>query len=361
MPGPTGRGSGGSVMTLPDQFGARPEVGPAVDLTSAVIIASPGWVLLLDGDLRIIAASAAFCSAFGLDVRGVVGRPCLSLDADAWESPELRRLLEAAARDAPPEGDVTFDLRRPGRQPRRLVAHAERLVHADEIDPRLLLSFADVAEGAAVDSDIEALRRTAALLLREARHRISNGLQIIATILLRSARIIEPSDARGHLQAAYSRVMAVAALERRLSDASGQAVPIQLYLTELCEHLIEAAIADPARVSLRYFIDDVVVAAATAPSLGMVMIELIVNALKHAFPDERPGNVTVSFDAEGADWTLRVADNGVGMPETPVPGGLGTEIVAALARQLGAGVEVSNAFPGKIVSVSYSDRSPAAR
>lgn len=212
-------------------------------------------------------------------------------------------------------------------------------------------------EERAPERRIETTPHADSLLLREARHRIGNGLQIVAAVLLRSARTTEDEVARGHLQAAHGRVMAVAALERQLAVVSAEAVELQGYLTTLCEHMAEASIGDPAQISLRSYVDSAVVSATTASSLGMIVSELVVNALKHAFPGERRGEVTVSYDAQGADWVLTVADNGVGLPQDPPEPGLGTEIVSALARQLGASVEVADSVPGKVTRIVYSEAS----
>lgn len=91
-------------------------------------------------------------------------------------------------------------------------------------------------------------------------------------------------------------------------------------------------------------------------SLGLIVTELVINSLKHAFPGGRHGRITVSYKAHGPNWTLAVADDGVGMPkdaasQTP---GLGTSIVEALARQLQARVQVVGGHPGTTVSIVHS-------
>ena len=330
---------------------------PAVVLTLAVVKAALGCVVLLDDDLKVVAASSAFCRAFDIDARGVLGRRYDELAEGAWGDPQLRRLLDLSLLDSAPPANVTFDLQRRGRITRRLLASAERLICAEPDRVRLLLSVADVTE-ARTSEPLHELREMDGLLLREARHRISNGLHIVAGLLWQSARLAEAESARGHLQAAYGRVTAVAALERQLSAASDEFVELRAYLTELCEHLAESAIDDSARVSLRFFVDAVVVDVTTAASLGMIVTELVVNALKHAFPGMRRGNVTITYDAQGPDWTLTVADNGVGKPDPPPEAGLGTTIVSALATQLGASVEVSDGFPGRIIAISRRPPQP---
>ena len=88
-------------------------------------------------------------------------------------------------------------------------------------------------------------------------------------------------------------------------------------------------------------------------SLGLIVTELVINALKHAFPDDRPGKIVIDYSFHGPNWNLSVYDDGVGMP-TVARKGLGTSIVQALARQLSASVETSPQHPGAQVSIQHT-------
>ena len=88
--------------------------------------------------------------------------------------------------------------------------------------------------------------------------------------------------------------------------------------------------------------------------MGLIVTELVINALKHAFPDQRHGRIVVRYCSDGPKWTLSVTDNGVGMP-TGHPGakaGLGTGIIEALAKHLHVRVEALDAAPGTATTVS---------
>ena len=91
-------------------------------------------------------------------------------------------------------------------------------------------------------------------------------------------------------------------------------------------------------------------------SLGLIVTELVINALKHAFPRHRKGAIVVDYRSDGPAWTLSVRDTGVGMPaerRAPKPG-LGTGIVEALSRHLGATVRIVAAEPGTRVSIVHA-------
>lgn len=101
------------------------------------------------------------------------------------------------------------------------------------------------------------------------------------------------------------------------------------------------------------------VTSSAAVSLGLIVTELVINALKHAFPEPKPGCViTVAYEVNGTDWKLTVSDNGGGAGSDdawpPAKVGLGTSIVAALAASLDARVETSSGPTGTVVSVTHS-------
>ncbi|MCA1708663.1 MAG: sensor histidine kinase, partial [Actinobacteria bacterium] len=92
-------------------------------------------------------------------------------------------------------------------------------------------------------------------------------------------------------------------------------------------------------------------------SLGLIVTELVIKSLKHAFPVEgRAGTITVDYLSKGTGWTLTVGDNGLGMPggHKSAKPGLGTGIVEALSNQLDASVTVTDADPGTRVSIVHS-------
>lgn len=97
-----------------------------------------------------------------------------------------------------------------------------------------------------------------------------------------------------------------------------------------------------------------VVPANRSVSLGLITTELVINALKHAFPEGRSGKIRVAYEEQRGSWSLEVSDDGTGMaPGVKAVAGLGTSIVQALARQLDATVRVDDAKPGVLVSVAH--------
>jgi anti-sigma regulatory factor (Ser/Thr protein kinase) len=115
-------------------------------------------------------------------------------------------------------------------------------------------------------------------------------------------------------------------------------------------------IQDRNQLSLEVTVDNSITTANTSVSLGLIMTELVINALKHAFPGNRRGRILVDYRSHGPNWTLSVNDDGVGMSNGPenARAGLGTTIVEALSKQLGAEIKVADAHTGTKVSIAHA-------
>jgi two-component sensor histidine kinase len=342
----------------------RPPV-PAVtlDLALAVIASSDAPLLLLDGNLIIVVASKSFCHAFGIDPAAVNGCELSRLGAGEWGAPQLSSLLRATASGFAKVESYQMELHRDGEEVRRLALNAQKLDYADPGNIRLLLTVSDVTAARDAETIKEALLREKDVLLQELHHRVANSLQIIASVLLQSAREVQSSETRKHLHDAHHRVMSVAALQQQLAASRPGDVELRPYFAALCDSIGASMISDHHLLSLKVNVDESISTADTSVSLGLIVTELVINTLKHAFPDNRSGTIVVSYRTQGSDWTLSVSDNGVGMPANPASAkaGLGTSIVQALAKRLGANVELTDANPGTTVSIVHAHVAVRAR
>ncbi|MEI6203351.1 MAG: histidine kinase dimerization/phosphoacceptor domain -containing protein [Enhydrobacter sp.] len=344
---------------------AAPDLRPethALSLMLAVIAASGAPLLLLDGALKVITASASFCRDFQIEPAGVPGRRLSALGHGEWNVPQLTSLLEGTASGATEVHAYEFDLKRDGQAPRLLVMNAHKLDYDDKERVRVLLAIADVTAARASDKLKDNLLREKAILLQEVQHRVANSLQIIASILMQSARKVQSEETRGHLRDAHSRLMSIAEVQRHLAASRLGDVELRPYLVQLCKSLSASMIHDAKVLSIEVVVDDSVTQADISVSLGLIVTELVINALKHAFPGHRAGKIVVEYGSHGANWTLSVRDNGIGMQPASADRkpGLGTNIVEALAKRLDAEVQVTGADPGTAVSIVHAQPAVAA-
>ena len=335
---------------------------PPLDLAMAIIASSSAPLLLLDTGLNVVAASDSFCRAFEIDAVTVRGKSVAALGAGEWSDPRVRSLLTSTLAGHATIDAYEFELHRPDRDVRYLCLYAQLLAYDDTANARLLLTIKDITESRRSDRVKDDLLREKALLLDEVQHRVANSLQIIASVLMQSARNVKSDEIRLHLQDAHSRVMSVAAVQRQLAVSKVGDVPLRTYFTQLCQSIAASMISDHERLSLNVTGDESVGSADTSVSLGLIVTELVINSLKHAFPDQPKGRITVDYRSTGVDWTLAVGDDGVGMPPVrkDARAGLGTTIVSALARQLHAVVEVTDGRPGTMVRVEHNRASEKA-
>jgi two-component sensor histidine kinase len=195
----------------------------------------------------------------------------------------------------------------------------------------------------------EALAR-AGDLLHEVDHRVKNNLQLIASLILLQTRRAPDEAARAALKSVLERVTAIATVHRRLFQGDPLRFDVADFVRDLTGDLAAAAGRDDLEIALA--LDEVTIPSSSAAPLALVINELLGNALKHAFPAGRAGRITVSLTDRGQSFVLIIADDGVGMSETPPPAGFGSTIVELLCRQLHADLQIAQAHPGTRVTLT---------
>jgi two-component sensor histidine kinase len=347
------------VDRLPDQ------IGDARSLVQIIVDTVREPLLALDGHLNVLFASNSFHQWFQIDPDKTKGRQLFALDGGAWNIPALRTLLERSTTEPTVIEGFEFANDFPRIGQRVLVLRVRTVPHDDKSQTTVLLGFEDVTERRAIEQEKEHLQkqtddllRQKEMLLEEMQHRIVNSLQIIASILMLKSRAVTSEETRQHLQDAHRRVMSVAAVQQHLhNSARGDLIEIAPYLTKLCDSLAGSMIGENRPTVLKVVADKGEAISADAVGLGLIVTELVINALKYAFPDHKKNAaVTVRYEMHGTDWKLTVSDNGIGRPEkeTGTKGGLGTSLVTALASQLDAQVTTTSSPKGMSVSVTHA-------
>jgi two-component sensor histidine kinase len=328
-------------------------------LAKAIVDTVREPLLVLDRDLQVIVASRSFYLTFEMTREVTQGRKLYDLDAGIWNIPELRSLLEKIV---PEQGvmegfEVERDFPRIG--PRSMLLNARKVFYESKGHTTILLGLEDVTERRRTERALQKLLEQQEMLAAEMSHRVANSLQIIASILLLKARTVDSAETRLHLQDAHRRVMSVAAVQQHLqASGRGDEIAVGPYLRKLCESLAASMIGESRPISLRVVTDDGTATSSEAVSLGLIVTELVINALKHAFPASLgEGRIVVGYEVDRTNWKLSISDNGVGMPDEKPGGkrvGLGTSLLKALAQQLEAQVEVVSDSRGTTVSITHT-------
>ena len=325
-------------------------------LAMALIESSKAPLLLLDDDVVIVGASSSFCNAFNLDPQTIANRRLADLGGGEWDVPQLNSLLLATISGAAEIDAYEMELVREGKATCRLILSAHKLDYFDTEKVRVVLAATDVTATRLAEKQKDDLIREKHVLLQELQHRVANSLQIIASVLMQSARRVQSEETRVHLHDAHSRVMSIATLQKQLAVTQLTSVELRTYFADLCRSIAASMIDDPHRLTLDTIVDDTTTNSDVSVSMGLIITELVINAIKHAFAAHTTGGkITVSFASDDGAWLLTVSDNGCGMPignDVAKPG-LGTGIVEALSTQLEASVTVVDANPGTRVEVRH--------
>ncbi|HEX4740356.1 MAG TPA: histidine kinase dimerization/phosphoacceptor domain -containing protein [Caulobacteraceae bacterium] len=182
-----------------------------------------------------------------------------------------------------------------------------------------------------------------AALFDELNHRVKNNLAIVSSVLTMQARGAEPATAEA-LRTAVSRVHSIADLHASLYRSHrSEAVDVGLYLQELGGNLSKSLLDEAEGVTIRVEAPSATMAAEHAVPLGLVVSELVTNAVKHAYPHGHGGEIVIALERrDGADM-LTVADFGRGLPEMTddTAAGLGMHLVHLMVSQLGGELTIS--------------------
>lgn len=348
----------------------------------AIFDAVPEAYLVLSPDFRIVAASDAYLRATMTTRGDVLGRYMFDVFPDNPDELEatgvrnLRQSFNEVLRSRAPHFMAVqkYDIR----QPETEGAHFEErfwqpanfpvldamgrviyLIHrvADVTDlVRIRNSSAETEERLQRDlylraEQIEqsnALLRESLLdketLLREIHHRVKNNLQVIAGLLRMQARQVHDAAAHVALSDMGNRVRAIAEIHQLLYSSTDLAhVDMSEFMSDLAKNLFSVYQIEPERVRMKLEIPATNLEIGVAVPYGLMLNELVSNALKHAFPAGRSGTVLVRLDASGE--MLEVSDDGIGLPtglDAAQTASLGLRLVHLLAEQIGAQVRVES-------------------
>jgi two-component system, sensor histidine kinase PdtaS len=232
-----------------------------------------------------------------------------------------------------------------------------------------VVAFAHLVLMAARDKTdaLNRLDESKSILVRELAHGVANNFAAVAAFVRMKSSSISDAKAKSVLDEVIEQVRVMGSVHRRLRGGdAGASLDSQAFLHDLCEEL-EASMVRGRPLSIECKADSRQLCADQAVSLGLIVNELVTNAVKHAFPQGRAGCIRVSFEVVGGQVRLCVEDDGAGFDGRVQPNvGIGQDLVRGLARQLGGELEVKSTKNGSSfrLSVPYvapSLSTPAAR
>ncbi len=224
----------------------------------------------------------------------------------------------------------------------------------------------DITESKQKEAAINSALRDKETLLKELYHRVKNNLQVITSLFNLQARTVPEGVARIALKEGADRVRAMALVHEKFYQSRTLAsIALDEYIVDLCKQLGNAAAANQRGIALVTKVQSIQVGLETAVPLGLLLNELLSNCLKHAFPNNRPGTITVSL-ARTINGTaeLIVSDNGIGFSsnfDLTSSHFLGLKLVTALSAQLDGSLSLETRQGASVrLSFRLADRNHAA-
>ena len=316
---------------------------------------SPALAFIKDADGRLLYMNDTCESMWGMRREDCIGKK----DGELWPprtASELRSHDLEVLRGGGPSRVLEDVALRDGRDLQLL---SFRFVVDDAAGRPMLGGISvDIGEQLRTQKALASALRTKDTLLREVHHRVKNNLQVISSLVNMQAETLVDPAARRALDDIQKRVHAMALVHERLNGGDDlDRLDFGDYASVLAHDLFYSFGVDSDRIRLRIDAEPVLLDLNQAIPCGLILNELLSNALKYAFPNGRSGEVSVSVTPAGrGEVKLTVADNGVGLPQNYDPErsqSLGLQIVHILARQLDGTVFRDRAAQGARFCISF--------
>jgi PAS domain S-box-containing protein len=304
--------------------------------------ASPDpMVIVRLSDRVVVDVNEGFVVSSGYAAEQVVGKR--SEETPYWKDDESRNRLYETIKDQGRVDNMETEFRVSSGELKPGLLSARIMTLADE--PHMLVLVKDISQLKTAEEQLRNSLSEKEILLKEIHHRVKNNLQVISGLLNLQAHHINDPKGRMIYKESQNRVITMALIHEDLyQSADLSSVDLGGYIENLAENLFNSYKVGHDRVKLELDVEHTDMVVDTAIPCGLIINELISNALKHGFPDDRAGTVTVRFrPMEEKYYYLEVSDDGIGLPpeldinETST---LGMQLVKVIVEQLAGSMEV---------------------
>ena len=320
-------------------------------------------LLVLEPDLTVRFANHSFCSTFAVAPEDTVGRKLYEIGNRQWDIPKLRTALETIVSGRTTIEAFQVDHVFPSIGRRVMVLNARELHRPGNQTKQVLLAIDDVTDRVSLERERAAANERIAVLLQELGHRIKNSLQLISSMVSLEARHHKSGEGKAALERVSHRIAALGRLYSVLGKANAvEVVDAATYLEELCRELIVSVQKEVGTtIALKTDFDSEPLPADRAIPIGLIVNELVTNAVKYAFPDGTTGTVIVTFKRVLGELRLTVSDDGKGVDPQRVDSGIGGRLIDAFSQQLGGQLERKSGSQGTIVRLTLPSREASQR
>ncbi|MTK62990.1 MAG: hypothetical protein F8N15_00185 [Methanobacterium sp.] len=201
-----------------------------------------------------------------------------------------------------------------------------------------LITFSNITVRKKAEEDVQKSLEEKEMLLKEIHHRVKNNLMVISSLLSLQSRYIKDEASKNIFKESQNRARSMALIHELLYQSTDlKSIDFGKFINTLTGELYRIYISNQNLIKLNVDVQSVMVDVNTAIPLGLIVNELVSNSMKHAFPDDRKGNIEIKFCSEDENYTLIVEDDGIGFPEDVDlynTNSLGLRIVNSLTEQI---------------------------
>jgi PAS domain S-box-containing protein len=315
-------------------------------------------LLVLDSDLTIRFANRSFHDTFAVAPEDAVSRKVYELGNGQWDIPELRAAFETIVSGGKSIEAFEVDRHFPSIGRRVMMLNARKVYRPGNKIQQILLAIEDVTERVTLEREHAIAAERIGMLLQELTHRVKNSLQIIAAMVAIEARSHKSGEGKAALERVSHRINALGQLYSQLNKANTvESVDAATYLVGLCRDLFSSVHEEGATsIVLKTDIESGLLPTDRAILIGLIVNELVTNAVKYAFPGDTKGTVLVSLKRGAGELRLTVADNGQWLDPRRADSGLGGRLVGGFTQQLGGQIERKSDSQGTTVHLILPSR-----
>ena len=292
-------------------------------------------LLVLDAGLKVITANRSFYNAFKVSREETENRPIFELGGSQWNIPRLKKFLTDILPRNTAFDDFEVEHDFPVIGTKTMLLNARRIMQQGEKKQIILLAIEDVTQRKQEENFLKDTLKEKEVLLKELYHRTKNNMHAISSLISLQANMIKDPEIWQIFKETQARINSMALVHKMLYKTKELSkLDLKDYLEELTKTITADYKTEHVRINLD--LDSAQVSLDIATPCGLIINELLSNSMKHAFPNNRGGEVSLSLRAKGNEIELTYSDNGIGFPEgfqIERSSSLGMRLVNQLARK----------------------------
>jgi PAS domain S-box-containing protein len=339
------------IVDINDRKIAEDRLGDTEFLFNALLEHSPIYVFFKDHTIRAIHLSKNYENMLGMPLENILGK---TMD-DLFPSDLAKSMIEDDKKILFEGKMVSIDEQLGDRH---YTTVKFPIIRADH--PPILAGFTiDITERKKAELELSIALKEKVRLLNELQHRVKNSLALISSMINLEVQIADSDEAMELARRIRDRVQSVSNLYDILYRVGEtQTIRLDHYLHEIARSLTSSYLAHSDRIVLEMNPVDIKSDVKIAAAIGLILNEIITNALKYAFPGNTRGKVEITMEDTGKKISITISDNGVGLPEKinlAESKGLGMQIITMLTKQINGSLEITG-NPGTVYRLTIAKK-----